>query len=99
MLARYKWVERATAKIRFRPDREAVARELTEHIQDLLDHYGETGMGEEAAEAAGMVQPSDGQVYYITLPGEDQARAHRPEGRGLEKFFTALGRGIPGSGE
>ena len=53
----------------------------------------------EAAEAAGMVQPSDGQVYYITLPGEDQARVHRPEGRGLEKFFTALGRGIPDSGE
>ena len=37
MLARYKWAERATAKIRFRPDREAVARELLEHIQDLLD--------------------------------------------------------------
>lgn len=50
----------------------------------------------EAAEAAGMVQPSDGQIYYITLPGEDQARAHRPEGGRLEKFFTALGRGIPG---
>ena len=53
----------------------------------------------EAAEAAGMVQPSDGQVYYITLPGEDQARAHKPEGRGLEQFFTALGRGLPDSGE
>ena len=54
MLARYKWAERATAKIRFRPDRKAVVRELLEHIQDLLDHYGETGMGEEAAEAAGL---------------------------------------------
>ena len=53
----------------------------------------------EAAEAAGMVQPSDGQVYDITLPGEDQARAHKPEGRGLEQFFTALGRGLPDSGE
>ena len=27
----------------------------------------------EAAEAAGMHQPSDGQIYYIDLPGEDQA--------------------------
>ena len=53
----------------------------------------------EAAESYGMVQPSDGQVYYITLPGEDQARAHKPEGRGLEQFFTALGRGLPDSGE
>ena len=59
MLARYKWAERATAKIRFRPDREAVARELLEHIQDLLDHYGETGMGEEAAEAAALAAMGD----------------------------------------
>ena len=27
----------------------------------------------EAAEAAGMQQPSDGQIYYLDLPGEDQA--------------------------
>ena len=38
MLARYKWVERATAEIRFPSDREAVARELTEHIHDLVPY-------------------------------------------------------------
>ena len=28
------WVETATINIRFKPDREAVARELQEHIED-----------------------------------------------------------------
>ena len=67
MLARYKWVERATAEIRFRPDREAVARELTEHIQDLLDHYGETGMGEEAAETAARAAMGDPDAFADEL--------------------------------
>ena len=73
MLARYKWVERATAKIRFRPDQEAVARELTEHIQDLLDHCGETGMGEEAAEAAALAAMGDPEAI-----AEELGRLHRP---------------------
>ena len=73
MLARYKWAERATAKIRFRPDREAVARELLEHIQDLLDHCGETGMGEEAAEAAALAAMGDPEAI-----AEELGRLHRP---------------------
>ena len=73
MLARYKWAERATAKIRFRPDQEAVARELTEHIQDLLDHCGETGMGEEAAEAAALAAMGDPEAI-----AEELGRLHRP---------------------
>ena len=73
MLARYKWAERATAKIRFRPDREAVVRELLEHIQDLLDHYGETGMGEEAAEAAALAAMGDPEAI-----ADELGRLHRP---------------------
>ena len=42
-----------------------------------------------AAEAAGMTQPSDSQVFYIRLPGEDQAVSHRSAG-GLSGFFAAF---------
>lgn len=47
----------------------------------------------EAAEAAGMTQPSDSQVFYIRLPGEDQAVAHR-SASGLHGFFAAFQRGF-----
>ena len=42
-----------------------------------------------AAEAAGMTQPSDSQVFYIRLPGEDQATAHAARS-GLGGFFAAV---------
>ncbi len=63
----------------------------------LLTEYEQTfdpSAVKEAAAAAGMSQPSDSQVYYISLPGEDQAKVHRQESGPLEKFFTAVGRGI-----
>lgn len=63
----------------------------------LLTEYEQTfdpSAVKEAAAAAGMTQPSDSQVYYISLPGEDRARAHHQEAGPLEKFFTAVGRGI-----
>lgn len=47
----------------------------------------------ESAEAAGMTQPSDSQVFYIRLPGEDQATAHGSES-GLSGFFAAFQRGF-----
>ena len=53
----------------------------------------------EAALAAGMTQPSDSQVYYISLPGEDQATVYHSGGSRLEKFFTFLGRGIYAAAE
>ena len=31
------WLDTATAKIRFRPDRRAVRRELEAHLEDLRD--------------------------------------------------------------
>lgn len=43
----------------------------------------------EAAEAAGMTQPSDSQVFYIRLPGEDQATVHKAGG-GLGGFLAAF---------
>lgn len=42
----------------------------------------------EAALAAGMSLPSDSQVFYITLPGEDQATAHQPSGRSWDNFLS-----------
>lgn len=49
----------------------------------------------EAAEAVGMQQPSDGQIYYIDLPGEDQAVAcnQREEGV-LSRVFASIGQHI-----
>ena len=41
----------------------------------------------EAAIAAGMNLPSESQVFYITLPGEDQARAHHPSGRSWDNLL------------
>ena len=43
----------------------------------------------EAAEAAGMTQPSDSQVFYIRLPGEDQTTVHKSSG-GLSGFLAAF---------
>lgn len=45
----------------------------------------------ETAEQAGMQQPSDGQIYYIDLPGEDQAVVcQQPEDEPLQRVFSML---------
>ena len=50
----------------------------------------------EAAEANGMGPPSESQIYYIELPGEDQAVSYSGGGSGgaLERFFASLGRNV-----
>lgn len=49
----------------------------------------------EAAEAAGMTQPSESQIYYVDLPGKDQAVAYGGEDTNvLKRIFTSAGRGI-----
>lgn len=62
----------------------------------LLTQYEQTfdlSAVKEAAEAAGMTQPSESQVYYISLPGEDQARVHRSERSSpLDSVLAAVGR-------
>ena len=66
-------------------------------IYDLLTQYEQTfdlSAVKEAATAAGMTQPSDSQVYYISLPGEDQATVYQDAEGPLEKCFAALNRGI-----
>ncbi len=48
-----------------------------------------------AAEAAGMSPPSESQIYYIDLPGADQAVAYGSESGGvLDRFFASLGRDV-----
>lgn len=48
-----------------------------------------------AAEAAGMSPPSESQIYYIDLPGADQAVAYGSESSGvLDRFFASLGRDV-----
>ena len=66
---------------------------------NLLTEYEQTfdlSAVKEAAEAAGMTQPSEGQIYYVSLPGEDQVTAHQVESGILDRIFTALRRGIMG---
>ena len=49
----------------------------------------------EVAEAAGMRQPSDGQIYYIDLPGEDLAVAcNQTEESMLRRVFASVGQHI-----
>lgn len=49
----------------------------------------------EAAQAAGMSQPDDSQIYYIDLPGEDQVVSYgNQETNVLSRFFAAIGRNI-----
>lgn len=49
----------------------------------------------EAAQAAGMHQPEDSQIYYIDLPGEDQAVSYGDqESNILSRFFASIGRNI-----
>lgn len=49
----------------------------------------------EAAQAAGMHQPDDSQIYYIDLPGEDQAVSYEnQESNVVSRFFASIGRNI-----
>ena len=73
MLSRYKWLNTATAKIRFIPDRKAVQRELSGHITDLQEHYMEKGMDEESAETAALEAMGDPEAIAADL-----GRLHKP---------------------
>lgn len=49
----------------------------------------------EAAQAAGMTQPSDSQIYYIDLPGEDQAVAYSSQEAGIfSRVLAFLGQRV-----
>ena len=61
----------------------------------LRTHYEQafdlTGV-EENAEATGMTQPSEGQVFYINLPGQDQTVVYQQTGDGVlgRTFHTVV---------
>ena len=63
---RLEWLDTATKKILFRPDRKTVRRELEAHLEDLLEA---SGLDEEAA-AAAMGDPE--------VLAEELGRLHRP---------------------
>ena len=59
----------------------------------LLTQYEQTfdlSAVKEAALAAGMNLPSDSQIYYINLPGENQATVHRAEKNPVKDFLLEL---------
>ena len=64
----------------------------------LLTQYEQTfdlSAVKEAALAAGMHQPSESQIYYINLPGEDQATAYGAQKSPIERIALSLDREIP----
>lgn len=64
----------------------------------LLTQYEQTfdlSAVKEAALAAGMHQPSESQIYYINLPGEDQATAYGAQKSPIERITLSLDREIP----
>lgn len=68
----------------------------------LLTQYEQTfdlSAVKEAALAAGMRQPSESQIYYISLPGEDQAQTHRAKSGVLDQLTDSLDRGILAAAE
>ena len=49
----------------------------------------------EAAQEGGMHQADDSEIYYIDLPGQDQAVSYAGESSSvLSRFFAAIGRNI-----
>ncbi|MDE7262808.1 MAG: hypothetical protein K2N78_12225 [Oscillospiraceae bacterium] len=77
-----------------------ITRLEVEQVSLLTRHEQAFDMStvKEAAEAAGMTQPSDSQVFYVRLPGEDQATVHKSSG-GLSGFFAAFQRGFYAAAE
>jgi hypothetical protein len=69
--------------------------ELEVEQVSLLARYEQafdTTTVKEAAEAAGMTSPTDSQIYYIDLPGEDRAESYGQEDEGVvETVLTFLG--------
>jgi len=63
-----------------------------EHV-NLLTRYEQAfdlATVNEKAQAAGMTQPSDSQIYYIDLPGADQAVTYAGGGGGPRQWLASL---------
>lgn len=73
--------------------REISALEMEQiSLQTQYEQAFDLATVKEAAEAAGMHQPGEGQIIYINLPGEDQAVTCIEEEDGLfSRIFATLG--------
>lgn len=69
----YVWVAQATRKIRFAPDRKAVDRELTAHIEDLQKKYEGQGLSPYDAEMKATEEMGDPEDI-----AEELGRLHKP---------------------
>lgn len=67
------WLERATEKIEFEPDREAVRLELADHLQDRQERYAAKGLSPEEAETAALADMGDPADI-----AEELGKLHRP---------------------
>lgn len=67
------WLDRATEKIGFDPDRAAVRRELEDHLQDRQERYAAKGLSPEEAEAASLADMGDPADI-----AEELGKLHRP---------------------
>lgn len=63
-------------------------------LQTRYEQAFDTATVKEAAEAAGMTMPSDSQIFYIDLPGEDQAVAYGESGTGVFSRLRSLFAGV-----
>jgi len=69
----HRWLETATARILFRPDRETVRRELEGHLLDRQERYLARGMAEDEAAKAAVADMGDPEALAVEL-----GRIHRP---------------------
>lgn len=67
------WLDRATEKIGFDPDRTAVRRELEDHLQDRQERYAAKGFSPEEAETAAVADMGDAADI-----AEELGKLHRP---------------------
>lgn len=67
------WLDRATAKIRFAPDRSAVRRELDDHIRDRQEGYLARGLDTHEAEQRAVADMGDPNAI-----AEELGRLHAP---------------------
>lgn len=67
------WLEQATEKILFAPDREAVRQELADHLQDRQERYAAKGLGAGEAERAALADMGDPADI-----AEELGKLHRP---------------------
>lgn len=72
-MTKEQWLDAATQKIRFAPDRDTVRRELAAHIEDLTDRYAAAGAAPEEAEAQALREMGSAADIAAEL-----GRIHRP---------------------